>query len=934
MGTDPQLHAEQRARVEIDRKLELAGWQVQNYRDIDLSTPAAAVREFPTKTGPVDYMLFVDGKAIGTIEAKKEGVPLLGVEPQTQRYIEGFNLLVRERPIPRWELPLPFHYQSTGAETNFTDMRDPAPRPRAVFAFHQPETLARWAKDEFPLRARLRRMPSLEAGMLREAQIEAITNLEESLRDDRPKALIDMTMGAGKTFVAVAESYRLLRYGGAERILFLVDRINLGKQAYDEFADYVTPDDGRKFTELYNVQVLRSNRIDPATKVVITTIQRLYSILRGQRDDEFDPASEEVSSFELAAASDEPPLEVDYQPSTAIETFDFCWIDECHRSIYGKWGQVLDYFDSFKIGLTGTAEHTTRIYFDQNVVSEYRHEQAVIDGVNVPYSTYRIKTEVTERGGKVEAGEWVEVRDTQTRRVERRQLEDELTYERSALDRAVTNPDQIRTVVREFRNKVLTEIFPGRKDVPKTVFFCKTDNHAEDVLRIVREEFARGSDFARKITYKTEGDSNQHIQDFRTDPRFRIAVTVDQIATGTDIRALECLVFMRMVNSRTLFEQMKGRGSRVINPDDLQSVSEGAVSKDRFVIVDTVGLTDEEKAWVESRPLERKPSVPLKDLLQSIGNGIKDEATVSSVGSRLSQLAHALDDEKQQEFSDVAEGRSLEDVARTLVESTDPEYWAADAGRAAGVADEDDYEPTAQELDDAKGRLIDAAVKPLMKPAVRRSIENLRERHLQTIDRTTQDRVISAGWSDAGAAMDATTAFELWIKENHDEYVALQAYYARPYRLRPSLKDLRELQEAIEAPPISLTPERLWAAYEAVDADKVKGAGVRRTLTDLVQLVRFAMHHEDELAPRKEVVMLRFDIWLDEQRRLGREFTSQQLEWLQWMAEHIAGSMSLEREDFDLDPFAQEGGLLGAHETFGNELDKLIEELNLELAAA
>ena len=934
MGAEPQLHAEQRARIEIDRKLELAGWAIQNRRDIDLTVPAVAVREYITKTGPVDYMLFVDGKAIGTVEAKKEGVPLLGVEPQTQRYVGGFNLLVKEKPVPHWELPLPFHFQSTGRETHFTDLRDPAARPRGVFAFFKPETLASWAGDEFPLRSRVRRMPPLETEALRAAQIEAVTNLEESLRDDRPKALIDMTMGAGKTFVAVAESYRLLRYAGAERILFLVDRINLGKQAHDEFADYVTPDDGRKFTELYNVQVLRSNQIDPATKVVITTIQRLYSILRGQRDDEFDPASEEVSTFELAPGANEPPLEVDYQPKTPIETFDFCWIDECHRSIYGKWGQVLDYFDTFKTGLTGTAEHTTRIYFDQNVVSEYRHEQAVIDGVNVPYSTYRIKTEVSQRGGKVEAGEWVEVRDTRTRRIERRQLEDELTYEQSTLDRAVTNPDQIRTVIREFKAKVLTEIFPGRKEVPKTVFFCKTDNHAEDVLRIVREEFARGSDFARKITYKTEGDSNQHIQDFRTDPRFRIAVTVDQIATGTDIRALECLVFMRMIKSRTLFEQMKGRGSRVINPDDLQSVSEGAISKDGFVIVDTVGLTDEEKAWVESRPLERKPTVRLEVLLQDIANGIKDEATVSSVGSRLSHLAHGLEDKGLQEFAEVAEGKPLDQVARDLVEATDPERWAVEAGKAAGAADEDSYEPTPQELDEAKQRLIDAAVQPLMKPAVRRRIESLRERHQQTIDRTTPDRVISAGWSDSGAAMNATTAFELWIGDHHEDYLALKAYYARPYQLRPSLKDLRELREAIEAPPMNLTPERLWGAYEAVKADKVKGAGMRRTLTDLVQLVRFAMHHEDELLPRKEVVMLRFDIWLEEQLRSGREFSSVQLEWLRWMAEHIANSMSLERADFDLDPFAQEGGLMGAHETFGSELDILIEDLNRELASA
>ncbi len=367
-----------------------------------------------------------------------------------------------------------------------------------------------------------------------------------------------MTMDSGKTYVAIAEAYRLIRHAGAERVLFLVDRINLGRQAYGEFSNYATPDDGRKFTELYNVQVLRSNSVDPAAKVVITTIQRLYSILRG--DEELDPALEQQSAWEIAPTNELPP--VAYRLEAPIEAFDICFVDECHRSIYGKWGSVLDYFDMFKIGLTATAERATILYFDENVVTEYKHQQAVADGVNVPYTTYRIRTEVSDAGASIERGEWVDVRSIDTRRKRRHQLEDEVTYDRAKLDRAVVNPSRIRTVVKTFKERIGSEIFPGRPEVPKTVFFCKTDGHAEDVLRIVREEFGRGSDFARKITYKTEGDSQQHIQDFRTDPRFRVAVSVDQIAAGTDIRPLECLVFMRMVGSRTLFEQMKGRGSR------------------------------------------------------------------------------------------------------------------------------------------------------------------------------------------------------------------------------------------------------------------------------------------------------------------------------------------------------------------------------------
>jgi type I restriction enzyme, R subunit len=933
---EERLHPEQRARVEIDRMLTAAGWIVQDYRDIELTAGRGiAVREVPTKTGPVDYLLFGDGKALGTIEAKKEGETLRGVEWQTERYTQGFSELVKERPIAHWEpLPLPFHYQSTGAETLFTNLRDPIARPRDVFHFHRSETLIGWVQEEFSLLGRLRRMPVLNPEGLRDVQIRAIDGLEESLRNAKPKALVNMTMGSGKTYVAVAESYRLLRYGGAERILFLVDRINLGRQAYTEFANYATPDDRRKFTELYNVQVLRSNRIDPAAKVVITTIQRLYSILRGQSDEEFDPEAEEHSTFEIEPEQADEVLPVAYRPEVPIETFDIGFVDECHRSIYGRWGQVLDYFDMSLAGLTATAEHTTRVYFDQNVVTEYKHEQAVADGVNVPYTTYRIKTEVSEAGGQIASGSWVEVRDLGNRRRHREQLEDEVTYDKAKLDRAVVNPDQIRTVVRTFKERVCTEIFPGRPEVPKTVFFCKTDNHAEDVLRIVREEFNRGSDFARKITYKSTGDSDQHIQDFRTDPRFRIAVSVDQIATGTDIRPLECLVFMRMVASRTLFEQMKGRGVRTIDPTDLQSVSEGAKSKDRFVIVDCVGLTEEGKAWVDTRPLERKPSVDLARLLQDVAMGIKDEETVSTIGARLARLHNNLDEKRRQEFADVADGQDMDEVADVLISATDPERWAEAAAEKAGAADEAAYEPSDEELRVAKETLLASAIRPLMKAEVRQRILSLREQAAQLIDMTTPDAVIFAGWTDAGQARNAVEEFEHFVKEHHDEYLALQAYYQRPYRLRPSYDDLKELAEAISKPPLDLTAERLWAAYEAIDSDKVKGTGMRRTLTDLVQLIRFAMQHDDELLPRKEVVMLRFDIWLTEQQSAGREFTDEQLRWLRWMAEHIATSMTLEPEDFDYEPFAQEGGLLGAHEAFGNALDELLVELNEELATA
>lgn len=926
---------EEQAREAIDAMLAAAGWDVQDYRKMDLTRGDIAVREFQTDEGPVDYLLFAGGKAIGTIEAKRVGITLSSVEPQSQRYAKGFQSLIERKPIPYWgQLPIPFAYESTGVETAFTSWLDPIIRPRDVFHFHRPETLIRWVEeedDEGQVRRRIREMPTLEREGLRKAQIKALEGLEQSLAENRPKALIDMTMGSGKTYVAIAESYRLIRFAKAERILFLVDRINLGKQAYDEFAQFVTPDDGRKFTELYNVQILRSNQIDPAAKVVITTIQRLYSILCGEKEMSA-PELEQQSAHEIAPTQELPS--VIYQPAVPIETFDFAFVDEAHRSIYGRWGSVLDYFDMFKTGLTATAEKTTILYFDENVVTEYKHQQAVADGVNVPYTTYRITTEVSEGGAEIGTGEWVEIRDVDTRRRRRRQLEDEVTYDKAKLDRAVVNPSQIRTVVQTFRDRVCTEMFPGRPEIPKTVFFCKTDSHAEDVLKIIREEFGRGSDFARKITYKTEGDSQAHIQDFRTDPKFRIAVSVDQIATGTDIRPLECLVFLRMVGSRSLFEQMKGRGVRVIDANDLQAVSEGATSKERFVIVDSVGLTDEEKAWVETRPLERKPTTPLKSLLQDVAMGIKEEGTVSSIGSRLARLAKGLTDKEADEFA-ISAGIAMDELAKRLIDSTDPDTWVARATTEAGIPDEEceEYEPGEAAMDTAREAVITEAVTPLMKSDVREAIESIRQQLEQLIDLSTGDKLTFAGWVDADEAAGAVETFEQFIKDNHDEYLALKAYYQRPYRLRPSYEDVKQLAEDISRPPLSLTPDKLWAAYETIAPERVQGKGMRHTTTDLVQLIRFALEQDEELLPRKDVVMLRFDIWLTEQQQDGRQFTPEQLDWLRWMAEHIAKSMTLEApDDFDFEPFVQEGGLLGAHDVFGDELNALIAELNEELA--
>ncbi len=926
--SDDYLGPEQRARFErIDPALRGAGWVVQRFKEMNLNAAeAVAVREFPTPTGPVDYLLYVDKKAIGTLEAKKEGITLSSVEPQSHRYSEGFQLAAEEKGYPYWALPLPFHYSSTGYETDFIDLRDPEPRPRDVFTFHRPETLRRSAEADSTFRQRLKSFSALDAAGLRPVQVRAITALESSYALGKPKALVHMTVGAGKTYVAVANSYRLLKDADADRILFIVDRKNLGKQAYDEFSNYLLPSDGRKFGDVYNIQLLRSNTIAPASSIVITTLQRLYSILRG----EADMASEELedeSLFEIeAGAADPTPVEVTYNSAVPIELFDFIWIDEAHRSIYGKYGQVLDYFDSFKNGLTATPSKFTYGYFDGNVVTEYTYEESVIDDVNVDFSVYRISTEITAAGTTIARGETVKVRDRYTRQQAYRELDDEMTVDPEKLDRAVVVPDQIRTIVRTFRDKVTTEIFPGRTEVPKTVFFCKDDNHAEDVLRIIREEFGGSWDFARKITYKSEGDTDDHIRDLRNDPRFRIAVTVDQVSTGTDIKPLECLVFMRFVKSRTLFEQMKGRGVRTIDSTDLQAVTASADVKDRFVIVDCVGVTEEDRAWTETKPLDRQPTVPLPQLLQQVAMGITKAELLTTVASRLSRLSKRLDDEQRGQIEEKLDGLSLKDVAQDLVRAADPDIVAQTAREELG------RDPTEAETKMVGARLAAEAMAPLQDSDTRQAILAAQTQIEQIIDIAGKDQLLFAGPVDKAEAGNVVQTFKQFIEEHHDEFVALKTYYGAPPQSRLSLADVKKLADAIKAPPYFLTPQKVWEAYEKLENSRVKGHG-GAIPADLVSLLRYTLGADGELVPFPEVIRLRFSIWLTEQGGAER-FTPQQLRWLEMVRDHVEESLTIETEDFDLDPFAQAGGIVAAHQAFGDELPSILDQLNQALAAA
>lgn len=917
------MKPEDEAREEIDALLEAAGWKVQDYKDINLGAGlGVAVREFPLTTGEADYLLFVDRKAVGVVEAKPVGTTLGGVSVQTQKYLEGIP-----SEIPHVQDPLPFAYESTGKETFFRDLRDPEPRSRRVFAFHRPETIREWLAESSTLRSRLRQLPPLIEEGLRPCQVVAIENLEKSFKEARPRALIQMASGSGKTYTAVSFVYRLIKFAKAKRILFLVDRNNLARQTAREFQEYITPDDGRKFTELYNVQHLTSNTLDPVSNVCITTIQRLYSMIKGEP--ETDEELEERSLFELSPQGEEP-RPVTYNPEIPIETFDFIITDECHRSIYNLWRQVLEYFDAFIIGLTATPSKQTLGFFHQNLITEYPHERAVADGVNVGYDVYRIKTRITEKGSKVEAGYYIDTRDKLSRERRWELLDEDLEYSARDLDRSVVAEDQIRTVIRTFRDKLFTEIFPGRKIVPKTLIFAKDDSHAEDIVHIVREEFGKGNEFCKKITYRTTGEKPEDlIASFRNSYNPRIAVTVDMISTGTDIKPLECLLFMRDVKSRVYFEQMKGRGARTISPTELQSVTSDAVYKTHFVIVDAVGVCESDKT--DSRPLERKRTVPFDKLLSSVALGNRDRDSITSLAGRLARLDRELGEKEIEEIKEVSGGQTLRDLANELLDAVDPDKIHAKAQEKFHTK-----EPSDEQVKEVERELADRACQVFDSPELRNKLIDLRRSKKQVIDTISKDAVLIAG-HDPQAAEKARTivdTFKRFIEENKDEITALQIIYSEPYSKRHvTYEQIKELAEAIERPPYNLTPGLVWEAYERLEKSKVRGAGPQKLLTDIICLVRFAIGESPVLEPFPDLVEERFENWLREQQKAGKSFTEEQLKWLRMIKDHIATSVSIRIEDFEYAPFVQEGGLVRANKVFGKKLKKVLEELNEVLVA-
>ena len=910
---------EQKAREIIDKKLEQSGWIVQDRKLLNLFAGlGVAVREFPTSTGPVDYALFVEGTPVGIIEAKKDdaGEKITAVEGQSNRYVNSTFKWIKG------DYRIRFVYEATGKLTRFTDYNDIKYRSRTIFTFHQPQELQRLVKQPDTIRNRMKQFPDFDTTGFRKCQITAISNLEKSFAANKPKALIQMATGAGKTFTAITAVYRLLKFTGVNRVLFLVDTKGLGEQAEREFLAYRPNDDNRSFSELYGVRRLKSSFIPGDVQVCISTIQRMYSILRGE---ELDESTEEESFHENPSMDQQTPKEVVYNAKYPPEFFDVIIIDECHRSIYNVWKQVLEYFDAFQIGLTATPDKRTFAYFDQNVVSEYSREMAIIDGVNVGEDIFLIETQVSKQGGTI-LKQMVEYRNRMSQEKRWAQLDEDVNYRPSQLDRDIVNPSQIRTVIRAFRDNLYTTLFPRRKEVPKTLIFAKTDSHADDIIQIVREEFGEGNEFCKKVTYAAENPESV-LSSFRNDYYPRIAVTVDMIATGTDVKPIECLIFMRDVRSRNYFEQMKGRGTRTLGKDDLQKVTPSATeNKDHFVIVDAVGVTKSKKS--ETRTLERKPSVSLKNLMMNVALGARDEDTLTSLASRIIRLNSQMTASERKAFTETV-GMPAGNLAEKLLDAFDEDVLTHAAQAQFGCE-----APTPEQYAQVQREAIAEAVRPFHDPSVRDFVENVRRSHEQIIDNVNIDSVVFAGFDaqQEENAQRVIQTFRDFIEANKDEIIALRIIYSQTYKDRPMvINKLQSLYEKLKAQGITI--DRLWDCYAIAKPDRVRGKGTLRQLADLIAMIRFEMGYGDNLQPFAETVNYNFKQWIFRRNAGAVHFTEEQMEWLRLVKDHIAVSLSIEPEDLDLNPFDRKGGLGRFYEVFGEQYEEILAEMNIELVA-
>ena len=828
---------EEKARVRIDQMFSDSGWKVVSRDEYSPSLTAAAIEEGILQGGKeADYLLFINGKAVGVLEAKKASTDVSSDKVIEQA--EGYTHKLTKY-YQYYANPLPIVYVSNGQVTLFRD-KDGSYIP--VGCIHTPKEICKLLgiEDEFA------GLPTLKKKGLRDCQYEAITELERSFRSGQNRAYMVLATGAGKTYTACMASYRFLSYTPMRRVLFLVDRNNLGKQAEDEFGKFKLTETGDAFNTIFTVNRLKSQAIPKDSNVVISTIQRLFSLLKGEDIEETDD-DENYDGDETPT----PAVTLPANPTLPKDFFDLIIVDECHRSIYGSWRSVLEYFSSARIiGLTATPAPETEAFFNKNRVINYTLERSIADGVNVDYRVYRIKTKATEDGGAIRDGEDFKQVTRYTGKVENVKNSGEKTYTGNELNRSIVNPSQIKLVLETFRDAVYTEMFndpqrdPNFDYLPKTLIFALNDAHASNIVKIAKEVFGKENDpqFVQKITYSA-GNSNELIRHFRNDKEFRIAVTVTLVATGTDVKPLEVVMFMRDVESDSLYTQMKGRGVRTIGDEQLRIVTPNAFSKDLFYLVDAVGVTEHEMKVTRPGTEPRPATMSLKELLERITHGYVDDEYLKILASRLSRIHNKSEESQREKFRELA-GDDMKEIASRIYEAlalnTLPPFI-------------DINEPNTER------KWLVASI--ANHPDARNYLLILNAGFVKILI-PGEDELVSKGFSIEEASR-TTAAFEKYVIEHKDEMEALRIIYNNQGE-PVTYSMLKELDTQLRYVNAKFNPALLWNTYAIVrpsDVVKFTTKDEKEALTNIIQLVRFAFKHIPKLESLKGEAAKYFNLW-------------------------------------------------------------------------
>ena len=877
---------EEKARQKIDQWFAEAGWKVINREDYEPTSTAVAIREGLLKGNlEADYFLFINGKAVGVLEAKREDIDALSdkVCAQAALYAKSVPHIYQT-----YQNPLPFIFTSNGKDLYFCDFRKQEQSFKQIMAIPTPYDLVK----QLGISDYFAGLPTLQKKGLRDCQYEAVTELEKSFRSGQNRALMVLATGAGKTYTACLAAYRLLSYTPMRRILFLVDRNNLGKQAEGEFGTFRLTENGDAFNTIFTVNRLRSSSIPSDSNVIISTIQRLFSFLKGDTidDDDEDEGNEPAEEIIL------PP-----NPNLPHDYFDLIIIDECHRSIYGNWRKVLEYFDTARlVGLTATPVPETMAFFNNNRIVNYTLEKSIVDGVNVDCRVYRIRTQVTENGGAILKGEKVKEETRYTGDIKTIFNKEAKTYTSKELNRSVINPAQIKLVLSTYRDVVYTELFndPQREAnfdwLPKTLIFALNETHATNIVQIAKEVFGRTDDrFVQKITYSA-GDSNELIRQFRNDKDFRIAVTCTLVATGTDIKPLEVVMFMRDVESLPLYIQMKGRGVRTIGDEQLRNVTPNAFSKDCFFLVDAVGVTEHEKTIPTAADEPTTKTITFKELLERISHGYLPDEYLQRLAATLSRIYNKADNSQRNEFTRLAHDDMKELASRI--------YDALDNNPLPPFININ--EPN----NERKG-----LVAPLANHAnARRYLLILSAGFVNTL-MPGEDTLISKGFS-IEEAQDTTEAFEEFCREHTDEIEALRIIYnneGEPI----TYSMLKDLENKLKMANNHFTSKQLWNSYAILNPNSVRRSTTKEesdALTNIIQLVRYAFRQIERLDSVVTTSKQYFNLWLGQNQR---EITDKQREVISRIVDYIASNGACTVKDIREDDATHAAQMIRA---FGN----------------